>query len=50
MKFKTQYLKAHNLPILVSKTNTRLSRNFCIVTTCKVMPMYEITIFKSFAN
>ena len=40
-------LKAHDLPISVSKTNTR---NFCIVTTCKVMPMYEITISKSFAN
>ena len=40
-------LKAHNLPISVSKTNTR---NFCIVTTCEVMPMYEITISKSFAN
>ena len=35
------------LPILVSKTNTS---NCCIVTICKVMPMYEITISKSFAN
>ena len=39
--------KAHNLPISVSKT---ITRNFCIVTTCKVMPMYKITISKSFAN
>ena len=41
------YLKANNLPISVSKTNTR---NFCIDTSCKVMTMYEITISKSFAN
>ena len=40
-------LKAHNLPISVSKTNTL---NFCIVTTCKFMSLYEITISKSFAN
>ena len=45
--FQIPELKANNLPILVSKTNTR---NFCIVTSCKVMPMYEITISKSFAN
>ena len=46
-KVISKTLKAHNLPISVSITNTR---NFCIVTTCKVMPMYEITIAKSFAN
>ena len=46
-KIKQLQLKAHNLPIAVSKTNTR---NFCIVTICKVMPIYEITISKSFAN
>ena len=40
-------LKAHNLPISVSKTKTK---NFCIVTSCKIMPMYEITISKSLAN
>ena len=35
------------LSIAMLKTNTR---DFCVVGTCKVMPMYEITISKFFAK
>ena len=37
----------HNLSLSLSETN---AWNFFIVRTCKVMPMYEISISKSFAN
>ena len=42
-----RHLKAHYRPIPGWKTTTV---NLYVVTTCKVMFMYEITINKSFAT